>query len=65
MIHGLFENAVIRDGLLETLRAKKGFARRTDGKPIPARDDEYDRLAQVVREHLDMALLARIARKGL
>jgi cobyric acid synthase len=56
---------VIRDGLLETLRARKGFARRTDGKPIPARDDEYDRLAQVVREHLDMALLARIARKGL
>jgi len=64
MIHGLFENAVIRAGLLETLRARKGFARRTDGKPIPARDDEYDRLAQVVREHLDMALLSRIARLG-
>jgi adenosylcobyric acid synthase len=60
MIHGLFENARIREGLIESLRARKGVARSDGASLVPTRDAEYDRLAQVVRAHVDQALLRRL-----
>jgi len=31
------------------------------GRPMPSRDEEYDRQAAMVREHLDLGTLRRIA----
>ena len=64
MIHGLFENDVIREGLLETLRTTKGLSAPTDRRAIPSRDAEYDRLAKTVHDHIDERLLRRIACAG-
>jgi adenosylcobyric acid synthase len=64
MIHGLFENASVREGLVEFLRRRKGVSRPAAALPIPSRDAEYDRLAETVRRHLDGPLLRRIARTG-
>lgn len=52
--HGLFENDDLRSTLLANLAARKGRTRTG----APARFDrgaQYDRLAQIVRTHLDMA----------
>jgi adenosylcobyric acid synthase len=57
MIHGLFENRIIRETLLRTLRDRRGLsAPEPSAPPI----DEYDRLADVVRANIDTKLLARI-----
>lgn len=57
MIHGLFENANIRDTLLNTLRDRRGLsAPRSPAAPV----DEYDRIADVVRANIDTKLLQRI-----
>src|SRR5262249_23591068 len=44
MIHGLFENASLREGLVEKLRERKGVSKPADAKPVPPREAEYDRL---------------------
>ena len=63
MLHGLFENHALRSGLLQRLRARRGLAAPA-GPAAPAPDSlaEYDRLEAVVREHIDRALLHRLAR---
>jgi adenosylcobyric acid synthase len=61
MIHGLFENEPIRRSLLAFLRRRKGLAEPATTRRVPGRDAEYDRLAAVVRESLDIDLLWRIA----
>ncbi len=61
MIHGLFENEAIRRSLLAFLRSRKGLSEPAAARPIPGREGEYDRLAAVVRESLDLDLLWRIA----
>ena len=63
MLHGLFENAALRARVLQHLRTRRGLpAPSPDTRPIPNRFDEYDRLEGVVREHIDRALLHRLAR---
>jgi adenosylcobyric acid synthase len=64
MIHGLFENAMIREGLVEFLRKRKGMSKPATASPLPSRDAEYDRLAETVRQSLDGPLLRRIAQTG-
>lgn len=59
MLHGLFENASIRASLLGRLRAKRGL-RHSEPGVIPSREEEYDRLAEVVRQHIDERELHRI-----
>ncbi|MCL4396590.1 MAG: cobyric acid synthase, partial [Chloroflexi bacterium] len=57
--HGLFDNDALRAALLNNLAARRGTARATH----PLRFDRgvtYDRLAQIVREHLDMSILYRL-----
>jgi adenosylcobyric acid synthase len=61
MIHGLFENAGVREALLGTLRKRRGIAAPVGGRPESA-VDEYDRLADVVRGNVDMKLLRRVMR---
>jgi adenosylcobyric acid synthase len=62
MLHGLFENHALRNGLLRTLRARRGLP-EPDGALQPELDrfSEYDRLEVVVRANVDRALLLRLA----
>lgn len=57
MIHGLFENPSVRRSLVTTLRSRKGLAPRNHSPSTPAAADEFDRLAGVLRSHVDMKLL--------
>ncbi|MFH0810821.1 MAG: cobyric acid synthase [Pseudomonadota bacterium] len=60
MIHGLFENDSVRNCLLAFLRKRKGLPDAASPRRIPAKEAEYDRLAAVVRAHLDYELLQRV-----
>jgi adenosylcobyric acid synthase len=64
MLHGLFENAALRAGMLRALRARRGLADRRDTPCIPAVDAEYDRLEAALRAHVDRDLLWRISGIG-
>lgn len=60
MIHGILENDPIRDAMLAWLRRRKGLpppAERTRRAP----GDAYDALAALVRRHLDVPRIRRIA----
>jgi adenosylcobyric acid synthase len=61
MIHGVFENPAVRRSLFAHLRARKGLPSSRAENEIPSREAAYDRLAGAVREHLDGALLRRLA----
>jgi adenosylcobyric acid synthase len=56
MIHGLFENPSVRRSLLASLRSKKGLPPSTH-LAAPTASDEFDRIAGVLRESVDMNLL--------
>jgi adenosylcobyric acid synthase len=60
MLHGIFENDVLRSALIRTLRQRKGID-APDGPPIPTREAEYDRLAATVRANIDWKMIERIA----
>ncbi len=60
-LHGIFENDGFRRSLLNGLRGQKGLT------PLPAavsygrlKDEAIDRLARLLREHLDMAFIRRL-----
>ncbi|WP_394835061.1 cobyric acid synthase [Pendulispora rubella] len=59
MIHGLFENASVRRTLLTHLRRAKGLSAPPPETTVGPRD-EYDRLADVVRQHVNMDLLEKL-----
>ncbi len=59
MIHGLLDNAALRANLLAHLRAHRGVT-PIAASQAPTRDQEYDRLARAVRDHIDMPLLQRL-----
>jgi len=61
MIHGIFENAVVRRALLSYLYKRKGVSPPKVRRAAPSRWAEYDRLAAAAREHLDGPLLRRLA----
>jgi adenosylcobyric acid synthase len=63
MLHGLFENARLRQGLLSQLRQRRGLL-EPNRAALPSRDAEYDRLASVVRGSLDLGLLRRLIGRG-
>ncbi len=58
-IHGLFDNPRFRRSLLDRLRMRRGLAPVNQPAPF-GRDAEYDRIAQVLREHLDLGFLIRL-----
>ena len=60
-LHGLFTNDTVRRALLIHLAERKGLAPDPRwGRPVGP--DRYDRLADVVRGAIDLALLARLLR---
>ncbi len=60
MLHGLFENTVIRAQTLAFLRQRKGISDNIAPHPIPSKQAEYDRLEAVVRAHIDCEMLGRL-----
>jgi adenosylcobyric acid synthase len=59
MIHGLFENPALRRSLIAALRLKKGLPTASAAHTASAvAEDEFDRLADVLRESLDMKMLS-------
>ncbi|MBC8569305.1 cobyric acid synthase [Zongyangia hominis] len=66
-LHGVFDNAEAAQGLLEALCLSKGL--QVDETPVMEmeryREEQYDRLADAMREHLDMKLIYRILEEGV
>ncbi|MBM7867210.1 cobyric acid synthase [Heliobacterium gestii] len=62
-LHGIFDNEPLRHHLLNTLRRKKGLP-EIDFAGIPSirerREQDYDRLGEIVRQNLRMDLLYEI-----
>ena len=62
-LHGIFDNDVFRRHLLNVLRVKKGLepVNAQEGLSVlEQRERDYDKLAQVVRDSLNMNLLRKI-----
>ena len=59
-IHGLFENASFRHRFLQKLWEMKGGPGWAGSRQDWSLEHEYDRLADLVRAHLDMAAVYRL-----
>jgi len=61
MIHGLMANVSVRADLLTSLARRKGLAYEHGAHDLASADDEYNRLADAVRESMDLDMLWRLA----
>ena len=59
-LHGLFHNREVRRSILECAAGRKGASLPDAAEDIEP-SAEYDKLAELVREHLDMGLVYRVA----
>ena len=60
-LHGIFENDAFRRSLLNRLRARKGMAPLDiSARYALLRDQALDRLADLLRKHLDMEFVRRV-----
>ncbi len=60
-IHGIFENDVLRRGIINQIRKKKGLAPLVDGLNYgKIKERALDNLAAVVRENMDMRFVAQL-----
>ena len=57
-LHGLFHNEALRRSILTNLAARKGVAFYLAAKVL-SKEEQYDRLADLVRGNLDMELIYR------
>ncbi|MFC2060018.1 cobyric acid synthase [Chloroflexota bacterium] len=58
-LHGLFDNANFRYAFLSKLRQRKGLF-PVPRQSIPSRDQQYDRLADIIRQNLNLKLVYEI-----
>ncbi|MFC1979623.1 cobyric acid synthase [Chloroflexota bacterium] len=58
-LHGLFDSTGFRRSFLSKLRQRKGLPPVPE-QPIPGRQEQYDKLADIVRRNLDLKLVYRI-----
>ncbi len=58
-LHGLFHNQAFRRSVLSELAARKGVAFDAKNK-IRSKEEQYDRLAELVRRSLNMELVYRV-----
>ena len=63
-LHGIFYNDDFRHVLLNNVRRYWGLP-ESESNMTTARDKEYDKLADVVRQNLDMARIYEIMEKGI
>jgi len=61
-LHGLFHNADFTLALLNSLRRRRGLPAETG--TIANRDEQYDKLAEIVRRSLDMSAIYRMTPGG-
>lgn len=60
-LHGIFESAGFRSFFLNSLRSKKGMSPKASGSPGSfSRQGAYDRLADVIRTHINRDLFYEI-----
>lgn len=65
-LHGFFDSASCRKAVLEALAAKRGISLTEPSFDLIAhKEKQYDRLAQSIRDHLDMKLIHRILEEGI
>jgi adenosylcobyric acid synthase len=64
LLHGVLENAAVRASLRGALWERRGSAQPPALTHVASAEDEYDRLEQHVREHLDLGLLRQLAGVG-
>lgn len=65
-LHGFFDEQVVRGGMLKALADVKGVSLTGIAFDLKAyKEAQYDKLAQSVREHLDMQMIRRILEEGL
>jgi adenosylcobyric acid synthase len=58
-MHGLFHNDELRRAMLRNLASRRGIELEAD-RFAASLDTEFDRLADLVTEHLDMKMLFEI-----
>ena len=58
-LHGLFDNDNFRHAFISKLRQRKGLS-PIPGPPIPTRQQQYDKLADIVRHSLNLELVYQI-----
>lgn len=66
-IHGIFDNGAFTRSFLNKIRISKGL-QPIDEEPVDYflyKNDQYDKLAQIVRENLDMSKIYSIVKEGL
>jgi len=63
-MHGLFHNTGFRKALLNGLRRRCGLPENWDS-PVTEKEEQYDRLAELVRHSLDMPAIYRILERGV
>jgi adenosylcobyric acid synthase len=64
-LHGIFDNANIMLALMNNIRKKKGLIPLEEKNlPIFQKENRYDRLAEVVRNSVDMEQIAAILNAG-
>jgi adenosylcobyric acid synthase len=63
-MHGLFHNSGLRHNLLNHIRRQSGIPERQYGAVVD-KDTEYDKLAELVRNSLNMELVYEIINKGV
>ena len=60
-LHGVFDNDVFREKLIETLKKKKNIAAESEAVDFKAfKEEQYDLLAETVENNLDMQKLMEI-----
>jgi adenosylcobyric acid synthase len=64
-IHGLFDNDSFRREFLNQVRARKGWSPIAGPPAQFDQDQEYDKLAKLVRENIDMDFIYRILREEI
>ncbi len=62
-IHALFENFAFRRAVIDDLRRAKGLTPRSDATDVWNLDQEYNKLAELVRAHLDLDAVGALLRK--
>ena len=60
-LHGIFDNNAFRNALLNTIRVKKGLLEQESVDYEMFKETEYDRLAELVRSHVDLEKIKEIA----
>lgn len=65
-LHGLFDNEILTESLLERLAEKKGVCLESPKESLAEyKERQYDKLADLVRSSLDMEQIYRIMRQGI